>query len=204
MDTSYREQARATFAEPIVTSRLSIGPLQTGDESAFTDFLNADGGVFPRREHRQIPAYEAPPPFTEDRVRTEIIPALQDYHETKPGPQLYIRTKSDGRIIGMIDFSVDNFGRNRVGYFVLPSERRKGYAFEAYAATVNQAVRTGFLTGSLYAHTDPENTLSQKFLQKAGFEKLGRIETKNTEGDDIEVVAFTRRLDPGRPLGPEA
>jgi RimJ/RimL family protein N-acetyltransferase len=63
-------------------------------------------------------------------------------------------------------------------------------------------VATGLLAETLYAHTDPDNRVSQKFLEKAGFHNLGTVTAQNNQGEDLEVVAFTRPLSKDKPLGP--
>jgi RimJ/RimL family protein N-acetyltransferase len=200
MAISYSQQAGIVFATPVITARLAIRPWQDGDEMAVANFLNADGGVVPRQNHHY--AYNVTGPFTEDRVRCEVFPAMRKLQKDVRLVELYIHNQTDHRIVGMIDFSRDQFGRDRVGYYVLPSERRHGYAFEAYAACIDRAVDTGFLTGNLYAHTDPDNTVSQKFLEKAGFQNLGKITTQNRQCENITVVAFSRTLSKDDPVGP--
>lgn len=200
MAASYHEQAGTTFATPVLTARLVIRPWKVGDEKAVADFLNSDDGVFPRRQHHY--AYNAIGPFDEERVRAEVFPAMRKIQESRPLFELYIHNQADDRIVGMVEFSRDNLGRDRVGYFVLPSERQHGYAFEAYAACINRAVDTGLLADTLYAHTDPENVVSQKFLEKAGFQNLGTRTAQNNQGDDHTVIAFSRVLSKDKPVGP--
>ena len=200
MTASYHEQAGTTFAAPVITSRLLIRPWQDGDEKAVADFLNADSGIFPRQYHYY--AYNETGPFDEDRVRREVFPAMREQHKHSRLFELYIHDQTDNRIVGMIDFSRDRLGRDRVGYFVLPSERRHGYAFEAYTACIDRAIHTGLLADTLYAHTDPDNRVSQKFLEKASFHNLGTVTAQNNQGEDLKVVAFTRVLSKDKPLGP--
>jgi RimJ/RimL family protein N-acetyltransferase len=162
--------------------------------------VNADEGVFPRRHHYYI--YNVTLPFDKDRVRREVFPAMRKFQKDVRLFELYVYNQNNNRIIGMIEFSRDQLGRDRVSYFILPSERRHGYAFEAYAACINKAVDKGFLTGNLYAHTDPDNTVSHKFLEKAGFQNLGKLIAQNEQGEDLEVIAFSRVLSKEKPVGP--
>jgi RimJ/RimL family protein N-acetyltransferase len=200
MASSYDEEARAVFAAPVITPRLVIRPWLDGDERVVPDFLNADGGIFPRQYHYY--AYNGAGPFDKDRVRNEVFPAMRILQKNVRLFELYIHNQTDNRIVGMIEFSRDHHGRDRVGYFVLPSERRRGYAFEAYAGCINRAVEAGFLAGNLYAHTDPDNTVSQKFLERAGFYNLGRLVVQNNQGDERCVIGFSRVLSKDEPVGP--
>jgi RimJ/RimL family protein N-acetyltransferase len=200
MVTSFHDQASASFAAPVVTPRLVIRPWQDGDEKAVAEFLNADGGNFPRRYHHY--AYNVAGLFNEARVRNEVFPAMHRIQQDCRLFELYIYRKTDNRIIGLIEFTRDQIDRDRVSYFILPSERTQGYAFEAYAACINKAVDKGFLAGNLYAHTDPDNTVSQKFLEKAGFQNLGKLMAQNKQGESLTVVAFTRALSTDKPVEP--
>jgi RimJ/RimL family protein N-acetyltransferase len=200
MVVSYSEQAGTAFGTPVITSRLAIHPWQEGDEKAIADFLNADAGIFPSRNHHY--AYNVIGPFDEDRVRNEVFPAMREIYKSRPLFELYIRDRTNNQIVGMIDFSRDILGRDRVGYFVLPSERRHGYAFEAYAACIDRAVNTGLIRGTLYAHTDPDNVVSQKFLEKAGFYNLGPLIAPNNQGENHTVIAFSRVLLKDESFGP--
>jgi len=61
-----------------------------------------------------------------------------------------------------------------IGYFLVPSERGKGYCTEA----VNIMVDYLFLSKDIIriqAHTELRNIASQKVLEKVGFEKEGTI-----------------------------
>lgn len=198
MSDSYQDRAKAAFAQPVTTSRLIIRPWQDGDEKAVADFLNADGGIFPQREHSYF--YNSSRLFDETTVRTEVFAVMQILQQQEPLLELYMFR--DSRIVGRIEFHQDPFQRHRVGYFVLPSERRHGYAFEAYTACIDRAINTGFLEGDLYAHTDPDNLISQRFLEKAGFKNLGSKIAKNNQGEDISVIAFSRLLARHKPPGP--
>jgi hypothetical protein len=93
MAVSYSEQAGTAFGTPVVTSRLAIHPWQEGDEKSVADFLNADAGIFPSRNHHY--AYNMIGPFDEDRVRKEVFPAMREIYESRPLFELYIRDRTD-------------------------------------------------------------------------------------------------------------
>ena len=200
MAAFYHQLACTAFTAPVLTARLVIRPWQEGEEKAIAEFLNADGGIFPHRNHHY--AYNAIGPFDEERVRSEVFPAMSELQKAGRLFEVYIHNQTDDRIVGMIDFSRDSLGHDRVGYFVLPSERRRGYAFEAYMACIDRAADAGLLGDTLYAHTDPENKVSQKFLEKVGFRNLGKLIGPNNQGESQTVIAFSRALSHAKPAGP--
>jgi ribosomal-protein-alanine N-acetyltransferase len=85
----------------------------------------------------------------------------------------FIIEKKDGTKIGFIIHFT--FGKQlEIGFALVPSERRKGYCTEA----VNIMVDYLFLsknTVRVQAATNIENMPCQKVLQKAGFQKEGRL-----------------------------
>ena len=85
----------------------------------------------------------------------------------------FLIQKKDGSKIGFIGLGVFR-GCWEMGYVLIPSERGKGYCTEA----VQLAVDYLFLSKDIVriqAGTDPENIASQKVLEKAGFQREGRI-----------------------------
>jgi RimJ/RimL family protein N-acetyltransferase len=85
----------------------------------------------------------------------------------------FLIEKKDGRKIGFIGLGAFR-GCWEMGYVLIPSERRKGYCTEA----VQLAVDYLFLSKDIVrvqAGTDPENTASQKVLEKTGFKREGLL-----------------------------
>jgi ribosomal-protein-alanine N-acetyltransferase len=74
-------------------------------------------------------------------------------------------------VVGDIGFfrTPDAAGEVEIGYSVIPSRRRRGYASEAVAALVAWAFDQPGLTAIL-AGTDPDNDVSQRVLRQADFE----------------------------------
>ena len=106
--------------------------------------------------------------------RTEIE---KDYGEKKLEQTEFFIERKDGSRIGYIwHFNVMHPAAKllEIGYFLVPSERGKGYCTEA----VNIMVDYLFLSKNIeriQAQTDVRNVGSQKVLEKAGFKKEGTI-----------------------------
>jgi len=85
----------------------------------------------------------------------------------------FLVTKKDGSRIGF--FGIGFVGHCwEIGYDLISSERGKGYGTEA----VQLAVDYLFLSKDMVriqAGADPENIASQKVLEKAGFQREGKI-----------------------------
>jgi RimJ/RimL family protein N-acetyltransferase len=85
----------------------------------------------------------------------------------------FLIEKKDGSKIGFIGLGAFR-SCWEMGYVLIPSERGKGYCTEA----AQLAVDCLFLSKDIVriqAATDPENIASQKVLEKAGFQREGRI-----------------------------
>jgi RimJ/RimL family protein N-acetyltransferase len=106
--------------------------------------------------------------------RTEME---KNYGEKKFGEtEFFIEGKDGRRIGGMWHFNVIHPAGNQleIGYFMVPTERGKGYCTEA----VNIMVDYLFLSKNIeriQAQTDVKNFGSQKVLEKTGFKKEGTI-----------------------------
>jgi RimJ/RimL family protein N-acetyltransferase len=87
----------------------------------------------------------------------------------------FIIEKKDGTRIGIIYHLINQpIGVMEIGYFFVPSERRKGYGTEAVQLTVDYL----FLSQNIVrieAITNVGNRASQRVLEKAGFRIEGTI-----------------------------
>jgi ribosomal-protein-alanine N-acetyltransferase len=70
--------------------------------------------------------------------------------------------------VGFLD-PPNEAGEMETGYSVVPSRRRRGYATEALAVLTGWAFEQPEVT-AIVAGTDPDNDVSQRVLQRAGFE----------------------------------
>jgi len=89
----------------------------------------------------------------------------------------FIIEKKDGSKIGYIcHFTlVHPAGKHlEIGYFLVPSERGKGYGSEALKIMVDYLFLSKDIR-RIQAQTDPRNIASQKVLEKVGFKKEGTL-----------------------------
>jgi RimJ/RimL family protein N-acetyltransferase len=89
----------------------------------------------------------------------------------------FIAEKKDGSKIGLVSHFTPMHPAGKqleVGFFLVPSERGKGYGTEALKIIVDYL----FLSRStmrIQVQTDPRNLASQRILEKAGFVKEGTL-----------------------------
>jgi RimJ/RimL family protein N-acetyltransferase len=75
-----------------------------------------------------------------------------------------------------------------LGFAFLAEHRRKGYAFEAASATLDQAKEIFKLTRIL-AITNPDNDASIKLLERLGF-RFERVTRLSTDADEVKVFGL--------------
>jgi RimJ/RimL family protein N-acetyltransferase len=103
--------------------------------------------------------------------RQETRTDLEKTYDNLRDAQWFFVEKKDGPKIGFIAHFL-SAGEIELGYFIVPSERGKGYVSEAITIIVDylflskDAVR-------IQAKADPENTASWKALEKTGFKREG-------------------------------
>ena len=104
------------------------------------------------------------------------------------GPPVAIEVALDDPTFeGVVDAS--DRGAVEIGYTILPTHRRRGYAVEAVEGLLAWAATTGEL-GAVIACVRPDNTASLAVLDRVGdFHEIGRCR----DGDDDEIV-FRRDL----------
>jgi ribosomal-protein-alanine N-acetyltransferase len=105
----------------------------------------------------------------------ELMPLFAGRSEAEAafGAWVMIETESN-TVVGDIGFirPPDDAGEIEVGYSVVPSRRRRGYATEALAALADWAFDQPGVSAIL-AGTDPDSDTSQRVLRSAGFEVTG-------------------------------
>jgi [ribosomal protein S5]-alanine N-acetyltransferase len=99
------------------------------------------------------------------------------------------------RVVGSVGFHAppDDHGRVEIGYDIVASERRKGYAREGTRALLDWAWATGRARACV-ASVSPHNVPSLALIHSFGFRQVGE---QIDEIDGLELV-FERRL----PLAP--
>jgi len=108
--------------------------------------------------------------FPQQQSRTEWA---KRYDSLTPDHKWFFIEKKDGTKIGWIGhFLFDSL--LEIFYYLLPSERGKGYGTEAAIIMVDYLFLSKDIV-RVQAHTDVRNEGSQKVLGKAGFKKEGII-----------------------------
>ena len=85
----------------------------------------------------------------------------------------FLILKKDGSRIGFLGMGLSVFGW-QIGYVLIPSERGKGYCTEAAQLAVDYLFMSKDIV-RIQAGTFTDNVASQKVLEKAGFQREGRI-----------------------------
>ena len=104
--------------------------------------------------------------------KTEIE---KDYDKRSLEQTEFLIEKKDGSKIGyMWHFTHPFVKLLEIGYFLVPSERGKGYCTEAIKIMADYLFLSKDIV-RIQAHTDTRNKASQKVAEKAGFKKEGTI-----------------------------
>jgi ribosomal-protein-alanine N-acetyltransferase len=107
-------------------------------------------------------------PIMEQMSRAEAEKYLGDSSRRS----CFLIQKNDGVNVGLMLRFGESSGAVTVGYAIMPSEHGKGYGTEALQLMIDYL----FLAKQVHriqANTDPENTVSQRLLEKAGFKREG-------------------------------
>jgi len=104
------------------------------------------------------------------------------YDKLTPKEKWFFIEKKDGSKIGFIS----HFSQEEclgIGYFLIPSERGKGYCAEAVKIMVDYLFLSKDIV-RVQAETDVRNVISQKVLEKVGFNKEGTIRKSSFIGGE--------------------
>ena len=97
----------------------------------------------------------------------------KNYDNAPPENKWFFIEKKDGSKIGYIGhFLVGKLWE--ISYFLIPSERGKGYGTEAVKIMVDYLFLSKDIV-RIQAYIDPRNIASQKVIEKAGFSKEGTV-----------------------------
>ncbi len=102
----------------------------------------------------------------------DLMPTHAKRSDSEAAFGVWVIIETDANaVVGDIGFfrAPDEAGEVEIGYSVIPSRRRRGYATEAVAALVRWAFDQKGVTAIL-AGTEPDNEASQRVLRQAGFE----------------------------------
>jgi RimJ/RimL family protein N-acetyltransferase len=116
-------------------------------------------------------------PIEEQMSKSEWMKSLVSPTESQRAIALkmFVIQKKNGTRIGLIYHRTNQpYGTTEIGYFLLPSERAKGYGTEAVQLMVDYLFLSKDIV-RIEATTNVANKASQKVLEKAGFIKEGTI-----------------------------
>jgi RimJ/RimL family protein N-acetyltransferase len=176
---SFVKNAAALAREPLTTERLTIKGLADCSPAQLYDFFYADDKTLLRRWEPW--GWDAQHDYSGDY----LIDHFKNAEENRK--MVYFGILKHDRVIGFLQLRADDKNRTRLSYFVIPSERRNGYAEEAYSAFMAKYAPLSRDEG-LYATVDPDNTASQNFLKKLGFRETGL----DIESDGNPVYGFEK------------
>jgi RimJ/RimL family protein N-acetyltransferase len=119
-----------------------------------------------------------------DLVRWRLAQIAADPSE-EPWLLRAIVERDEGVAVGYVNFHArpDERGMVEIGYTIVPSRRRQGYASEAAAGMWAWAARHG--TRVLRASISPDNEPSLALIRKAGFVEVG---SQIDEIDGLELI----------------
>ena len=98
----------------------------------------------------------------------------KQYDKLPPEEKWFIIEKKDGSRIGLAIHLLDPGKRMAIGYYLIPSQRGKGYGTEAVRIMVDYLFLSKDIV-RIQAETHPENVASHRVLEKAGFKREGTI-----------------------------
>ena len=108
-----------------------------------------------------------------EEVRQETIVELEKTYDNLRDAQWFFVQKKNGTRIGYVAH-FQAAGETELGYFIIPTQRRKGYVTEAIKIIVDYLFLSKNLV-RIQAKTRLENKASQKVLEKAGFKREGTV-----------------------------
>ncbi len=176
------------MAVVIFTERLELVPLPPG---LLESIARGDASVAARRLDAAVP-----------EGWTDTIPARERLEQLAADPSEQpwlvraVVLRAPRRVVGNVGFhgAPDDDGRVEIGYGIVPSQRRRGYAREAIAGLTDWAFATGEARVCV-ASVSPRNTGSLALVRSLGFRQVGE---QIDELDGLELV-FERvlPLEPG-------
>ena len=139
------------------TERLLLRPFRETDLADLYEFLS-------QRRDAEFEAYPDVTPescrkYLDFRISSESFYAME--------------LSGTGKVIGNIYCADKPFESKEVGYLVNKDYQRRGYAFEALSAVMENAFREG--THRVFAECDPRNDCSWRLLKKIGLRREGLL-----------------------------
>ncbi len=115
---------------------------------------------------------------TDDSLKTayqEMLQGCLDHPDQWEWYSIWMIERKDGALVGDLSFKGFNAdGSVEIGYGIKEAHRGRGYAAEAVDAAVMWALQQPGVT-RVEAETEPDNSASQRVLEKCGFTPSGVI-----------------------------
>lgn len=139
----------------LTTARLLIEPLAITDENFILELVNTEGWI----------------KFIGNRNIASQIEACEYIRKILDNKKIsywVVKLNDNGDKVGIITFiKRDYLEHHDIGFAFLPYFCKKGYAYEATKAVLEQLIRERNLS-HIFATTVPENTSSVRLLKKIG------------------------------------
>jgi ribosomal-protein-alanine N-acetyltransferase len=149
--------------------------------------------IFALRSDKEVMKYIPRPLVNNAEEALVHIAIIDEKIDTNEGINWAITLKGDGKLIGVIGhyrIKPEHF-RAEIGYMLLPEYHGKGIISEALKEVVNYGFEVMNLH-SVEAIIDPENSASEKVLQKNGFIKEAHLkENEYFDGRFLDTVIYS-------------
>ncbi len=178
--------------QPIETERMVLRPVRASDAAPLAD----------RRSHPEVAALQSwEPPFPLERATAMIENMLREQDLVDEAWwMLTVENRADGAVMG--DLAIHpTFGLRsiEIGYTFHPDYWGHGYAVEAVDALVDRLFERPEVS-RLSAMLHPDNTASERVLERTGFQYEGRTKLSYWVGDDNSddlLYGMTREMRAG-------
>lgn len=169
-------------------------PLLTSNRLRFRKLNNNDvNEVYTLRSNPETMKYIPRPLVTNHEEALAHIKLINDKIDKNIDINWAVTEKDNDKCIGIMGFyrtRPENY-RTELGYMILPEYHNKGYVSEAVDTLLNYAFNT-LNFHSIEAIIDPENSASERVLQKNGFVKEAHlIENEFYNNRFIDTVIYS-------------
>ena len=160
---------------------LTLRPWKPGDVPAITAACQDPEIV------RWLPII--PSPYSEEDARGFVEQARLSW---ELGEAYCLAIVDDGELLGSIAMRLLRFSVGHIGYWIVPTARRRGVATTALTRLCRWAFDDLGLK-RLELITDPENLASQRVAEKAGFQREAvlRSNLENRDGTRRDSIMFS-------------
>jgi RimJ/RimL family protein N-acetyltransferase len=144
-----------------------------------------------------IPSTTTVPSIWSIEAGREFVRRQQGRIDSGEGVSLAIHALDASRAVGLVSMMLrPQPGVFGLGYWVVPSARRRGFARRAARLASDWAIGPGGFA-RIEAWVEPTNESSRSVLSAAGFELEGRLRSFLTIGDSrSDALVYSRVLDP--------